>query len=74
MIDENLKDYYDFNEPMMEVSDEELCYSEGDDDEIENDENGKVISNGNGIEEVRDENEMENEDSVGGIIKFEIVF
>ena len=66
MIDENLEDEYDFNEPMMEDSDEELCYSEGDDDEIANDENGKGIRGGNGIEEVRDENEMENEERRGG--------
>ena len=64
--DKNMIDEYDFNEPMMEDSDEELCYSEGDDDEIENDENGKGIRGGNGIEEVRDENEMENEERRGG--------
>lgn len=53
-----MEDEYDFNESMMEDSDEELCYSEGDDDEVQNDENGKGIRGGNGIEEVRDENEQ----------------
>ena len=64
-----LEDEYDLNEPMMEDSDEELCYSDGDDGEIENDEmrdeNGKGIRDGNGIEEMRDENEMENEERGG---------
>ena len=64
--DKNMIDEYDFNESMMEDSDEELCYNEGDDDEIENDENGKGIRGGIGTEEVRDENEMENEERRGG--------
>ena len=49
-IDKNLEDEYDFNKPNMEDSDEELCYSEGDDDEIQNDENGKGKRGGNRIE------------------------
>ena len=43
-----------------------MLYNEGDDDEIENDENGKGIRGGIGTEEVRDENEMENEERRGG--------